>query len=65
MLVIFTVKGTVLSGSVSDPAELSGIFDLLLNKNALFKDAHAMEPWFSLSKDTNRRRILSKIRMGS
>ena len=57
MLGIFTVKSAVLCGSVSGPAELSGILDIPLNKDALFKDAFAMEPWFSLSKDINGRRI--------
>ena len=53
MLDIFAVETAVLSGSVSDHAELSGILDLPLNKDALFKDTFAMEPWFSLSKDIN------------
>ena len=57
---VFAVKSGVPSGSVSDPAELSGILDLPLNK-----DAFAMEAWLSLSKDINGRRILSKLRMGS
>ena len=65
MLDIFAVETAVLSGSVSDHAKLSGILNLLLNKDALFKDAFAMEPWFSLSKDINGRCILSKLRMGS
>ena len=65
MLGIFVVETAVLSGFVSDHAELSGILDLPLNKDALFKDAFAMEPWFSLSKDINGRCILSKLRMGS
>ena len=60
MLGIFAVKSAVLSGSVSDPAELSGILDL-----PLYKDAFAMEPRLSLSKNTNGRRILSKLRIGS
>ena len=64
MLGIFAVETAVLSSSVSDRAELSGILDLLLNKNALFKNAFAMEPWFSQSKNINRRCILSKLRMG-
>ena len=57
---MFAVKSAVLSGSVSDQAELSGILDLPLNKNVF-----AMEPWFSLSKDINGRCILSKPRMES
>ena len=65
MLGIFAVKSAVPSGSVSDPAELSGFLDLLLNKDALFEDAFAMELLLSLSKDINGRRILSKLRMGS
>ena len=44
-------------GSVSDPAELSEILDLPLNKDTLFKDSFAMESWLSLSKDINKRRI--------
>ena len=44
MLDIFAVETAVLSGSVSDSAELSGILDLPLNKDALFKNAFAMEP---------------------
>ena len=51
--------------SVTDPAESSGILDLPLNKNALHKDALAMEHWLCLSKDLNGRRILSKLRMWS
>ena len=43
MLGIFDVKGSVLSGSVSERAELSGILDLPLNKDALFKDGFALE----------------------
>ena len=39
MLGIFTVKSALLSGSISDRAELSGILDLPLNR-----DAFAMEP---------------------
>ena len=65
MLGVFAVETAVLRGSVSDRAELSGILDLPLNKDALFKDAFAIEPWFSLSKDINRRCILSKLKMGS
>ena len=42
MLGIFAVKNVVLSGSVSDRAELSGILDLPLNKGPLFKDAFAI-----------------------
>ena len=60
MLGTFAVKSAVVSGSVSDPAELSGILHLSLDKNAF-----AMEPWLSLSKDINGRPILSKLRMGS
>ena len=41
---IFAVKSAVLSGSFSDRAELSGILDLPLNKDALFKDAFAIKP---------------------
>ena len=55
MLGILAVKNAALSGCVSDRAELSGILDLSLNKNALFKDASTMEHWPSLSKDINRR----------
>ena len=44
MLDIFAVETVVLSGSVSDRAELSGILDLPLNKDALFNDAFATEP---------------------
>ena len=62
---IFAVKSAVLSGSVCDRAESSGILDLPLKKDALFKDAFAMEPWFSLSKDANGRCILFKLKMGS
>ena len=51
------MKSAVPSGSVSEPAELSGILDLPLNKDFLFKDAFAMEPWLSLSKDINGRCI--------
>ena len=65
ILGIFAVKNAVLSGSVSDRAELSGILDLPLNKDALFKNAFAMEAWFSLSKDINGSCILSKLRIGS
>ena len=65
MLSIFAVKSAVLSGSASDRVEMSGILDLPLNRDALFKDAFAMEPWFSLSKDINGRCILSKLRTGS
>ena len=65
MLSIFAVKSAVLSSSVSDPAESSGILDHPLNKDALYKDAFPMEHWLSLSKDLNQRRILSKLRMGS
>ena len=65
MLGIFAVKNAVLGDSVFDRAELSGILDLPLNKDVLFKDAFAMEPWFSVSKDINGRSILSKLRMGS
>ena len=54
------MKSAVLSGSVYDRAELSGILDLPLNKVAF-----SMAPWFSLSKDINGRCILSKLRMGS
>ena len=54
----------VLRGSVSDPAESSGIPDLPLNKDALYMDAFAMEHWLSLSKDLNGRRISLKLRMG-
>ena len=43
MFDIFAVETAVLSGSVSDRAELSGILDLPLNKDALFNDAFAME----------------------
>ena len=64
MLDVFPVETAVLSGSVSDQAELSGILDLPLNKNALFKDAFAMEPWFSLSKDINGRCILLDLEWG-
>ena len=59
------MKSAVLCGSVADPAESSGILDLPLNKDALFKNAFAMEHWLSLSKDIYGRRILSKLRMGS
>ena len=59
------MKSAVLSGSVSDPDESSGIFDLPLNKDALFKNAFAVEPWLSLRKGISERRILSKFRMGS
>ena len=65
MLGTFAVKSAVLSGSVSDRAELSRILDLLPNKDALFKDAFAMEPWLSLNKVINGRCILSKLRIGS
>ena len=65
MLGIFAMKNAFLIGSVSDRAKLSTILDQPLNKDALFKDAFAMEPWLSLSKDINGRRILSKLRMGS
>ena len=65
MLGICAVKSALLSGSVCDRSELSGILDLSLNKNALFKDAFAIEPWFSLSKNISERFILSKLRMGS
>ena len=65
MLGTFAAKSALPSGSVSDPAELSGILDLPLNKGALFKDGFAIEPWLSLSKDINGRCILSKLRMGS
>ena len=41
--VLFAVKSAVLIGSVSDHAKLPGIVDLPLNKDALFKDAFAME----------------------
>ena len=61
MLGIFAVKSAVLSGSVSDRAKLSGILDLHLNNDSQCKDAFAMEPWLSLSKDINGRRILSKL----
>ena len=44
VLGIFAVKSAVLSGSISDPAQLSGIPDLPLNKDALFKNAFVMEP---------------------
>ena len=64
MLGIFAVKSAVLSSSVSDRAELSGILDLPLNKDALIKNAFAMELWFSQSKDINGRCILSKLRVG-
>ena len=61
MLGIFVVKIAILCGSVSDPAESSGILDLPLNK-----DDFTMEHWLSLSKDINGKhtRILSKFRMG-
>ena len=59
MLGIFAVKSAVLSGSVSDPAESSGILDLPQNK-----DAFAMEHWLGPRKDLKERRILSKLRMG-
>ena len=49
MLGIFATKSAVQSGSVSDRAELSGILDPPLNKNALFKDGFAVEPWLSLT----------------
>ena len=65
MLGISAVETAVLSSSISDHAELSRILDLPLNKDALFKNAFAMEPLFSLSKDINGRYILSKLRMGS
>ena len=65
MLGIFAVETAFLSGSVSDSAELSEILDLTLNKDALFKDAFAMKPWFSPSKDINGKCILSKLRMRS
>ena len=52
-------KSAVLNGSVSDPAELSGILDLPLNKDAPYKNAFAMKHWLSVSKDLNGRRILS------
>ena len=58
------METAVLNGFVSNHAELSGIQDLPLNKDALFKDAFAMEPWFSLIKDINGRCILLKLRMG-
>ena len=64
MLGIFAVKSAVLCGSVSDPAKWSGILDLPLNKNALYKDAFAMEHWLNQSKDLNGRRILSKLKTG-
>ena len=57
MLGIFAVKSAVLSGSVSDPAKSSGIPDLSLNENALYKDAFAMKHRLSLSTDLNGRRI--------
>ena len=63
MLGMFAVKSAVLTDFVSERAELSGIVDLSLNKDALFKNAFAMEPWFSLSKDINGRCILSKLRI--
>ena len=47
------------------PAESSGILNLPLNKDPLYKDAFAMEHWLSLSKDSSGRRLLSKLRMGS
>ena len=65
MLGIFAVKSAVLCGSVSDSAELPGILDLPLNKDVLFKDVFAMEPWLNPSKDINGRLILLKLRMGS
>ena len=43
ILDIFAVKNAVLCGSVSDTAESSGILDLPLNKDALCKDAFAMD----------------------
>ena len=55
MLSIFAVKS-----SVSDLAELSGILDL-----PLFKNASAIEPLLSLNKDIYGRRILPKLRKGS
>ena len=60
MLGIFVMKSAALCGSVSDPAESSGILDLPLDK-----DAFAMEHWLSPRKDINGKRILSKLRMGS
>ena len=65
MLGTFAVKSAVLCGSVSDPGEWSGILDLPLNKDALYKDVFAMKHWLSLSKELNGKRILSKLRMGS
>ena len=41
MLVIFAVKSAVVCSSVSDPAESSGILDLPLNKDALYKEYFA------------------------
>ena len=55
MLGILAVKSAALSGCVSDRAELSGILELSLNKNALFKDASTMEHWLSLSNYINKR----------
>ena len=65
MLGIFAVKSAVLCGSVSDPAKLFVILDLPLSKDALYKDAFAMEHCLHPNEDINRRRILSKLRMGS
>ena len=37
------MKSAVLCGFFSDPAKSSGILDLPLNKDPLYKDAFAME----------------------
>ena len=55
------MKSAVLCCSVSDFGELSGIINLPLDKNALFKNVFTIEPWHSLCKDINGRRILSKL----
>ena len=44
MLDIVAGKSAGPSGSVSDHDELSKILDLLLNKDALFKNIFAMKP---------------------
>ena len=65
MVGIFAVKSAVQCGSVSDLAKSSGILDLPLNKDDLCKDTFAMEPWFSLKKDLNRRYIFQNSEWGS
>ena len=63
MLGTYAVKSAVLCDSVSDPAESSGILDVPLNKDALYKDDFTMEHWLSPSKYINGKRILSKLKM--